>query len=149
MDLWHGAGLRALTALVFAAALLVLTGPSAARPRQAPAYILTISGPIAGGGHIAEVKPRDIKLYSGAYLEHLHWRAWGASTARATGDERDVDKRTSPYRSLTNPVTVRAYSLRRCGTKRVYRELSVHFTKDVPARLGLSRDSTYSMSCPD
>lgn len=119
------------------------------KPSLPPVYILTISGPIAGGGHIAEAKPQDIKLYSGAYLEHLRWRAWGASTAQATGDELDVDKTTSPYRSLTNPVKVRAYSLRLCGTKRVYRELSVHFTKYVPPGLGLSRDSTYSMSCPD
>jgi lysophospholipase L1-like esterase len=123
--------------------------PPAGGSGQSSVYILTISGPIAGGGHLAEARPRDIKLYSGAYLEHLRWSAWGASTARATGDEVDVDKTTSPYRSLTNPVQVRAYSLRRCGTKRVYRELSVHFTKDVPPGLGLSRDSTYSMSCPD
>ena len=95
------------------------------RSRRPSAYILTISGPIAGGGHTAKAKPGDIKLYSGAYLAHLRWSAWGAPTAHATGDELDVDKTTSPYRTLTNPVTVRAYSLRRCGAKRVYRRLSV------------------------
>jgi hypothetical protein len=147
-------GAHAVVACVLSAGLLTIGGLAQAasgstQRKQPPAYILTISGPIAGGGHVAEAKPRDIKLYSGAYLEHLRWRAWGASTARAAGDELDIDKTTSPYRGLTNPVRVRAYRLRRCGTKRVYRKLSVHFTKHVPPGLGLTRDSTYSMSCPD
>jgi hypothetical protein len=135
----------AVIAAAVAAALVAVVVSVSGLP---PAYILTISGPTAGGGHTAEVKPPNIKLYSGAYLEHLRWGAWAASTARATGDELDVDKTTSPYRSLMNPVVVRAYSLRRCGTKRVYRELSVHFTNYVPPGLGLSRDSAYPMSCP-
>jgi hypothetical protein len=147
-------GAYAVVASALLAGLLTIGGlaraASTSTHRKRPrAYILTISGPIAGGGHVAEVKPRDIKLYSGAYLEHLRWSAWGASTARAAGDELDIDKTTSPYRGLTNPVKVRAYRLRRCGTKRLYRKLSVHFTGHIPPGLGLMRDSTYSMSCPD
>ncbi len=124
---------------------LCIAGSFAAASAQV--YILTITGPIAGGGHAAKVRPRQIKLFSGSTLRNLHWNTWGGSTARATGYEFDTDKSKVPYTVSKNPVKVRATNRRFCGKARVYKRLHVHFTKGVPR--GMSRDATYSMSCPD
>lgn len=126
-------------------AWICVAGPMAAA--SARVYILTIAGPIAGGGHVPKVKPREIKLFSGTGLRGLRWSAWGGPSARANGYEFDVDRSIVPRAVYTNPVKVRATSRTLCGTMRVYRKLHVHFTKGVPP--GRSRDATYRMSCPD
>lgn len=121
----------------------------AAWPASASAqvYILTISGPIAGGGHQATIRPRTIKLYSGAGLRRLRWSAWGGPRARAKGTEYDTDTFTTPYSVLKDPVAVMASNPTLCGAIRVYRKLHVHFTRGVPQ--GMPRDATYHMRCPD
>jgi hypothetical protein len=110
-------------------------------------YIVTITGPVAGGGHVGKVRPPQIKLFSGSGLTTLHWSSWGGETARATGYEVDADKSTQPVAVSKNPVTVRATNERRCGTSWVYSKLHVHFTTDVPGFL--ARNVTYDMSCPE
>ena len=59
----------------------------------------------------------------GVDLRQLKWKGWGTKSARATGIECGFRADCSDI-----PVTVRAYRLRTCGSRRVYTRLRARST---------------------
>ncbi len=116
-------------------------GPTAALLQTYISDLAQFSNPQYG----ATVRPRNIKFYTGAYLERLRWRSWGYPVAHATGAVNIVDKSHTPYTAHYYPVTVRATARRRCGSLLFYTRLHVHFTHRKPHEL--ARNSTFVMDC--
>ena len=90
---------------------LCIAGSFAAASAQV--YILTITGPIAGGGHAAKVRPRQIKLFSGSGLRNVHWNTWGGSTAPGDRLRIRYGQEQGPVHRLEEPG--RALCLQRPG----------------------------------
>jgi hypothetical protein len=120
-----------------AALATLLVGTAAA---TSPVYVS-----VNAGGRALAVKPKGIHLVSNENLSGLRWSAWGGETAYATGT--DHGNSPSAGHRASNPVRVQATDRRRCGSRRVYTTIRVHFTKGVPYA-GQPHETKYSYGCP-
>jgi len=78
-----------------------------------------------GTAYVFKKRPRACAVFGpggtfggGVDLKRLEWKGWGTKTARATGVECGFRLDCSDI-----AVTVRAYRLRTCGSRRVYTRL--------------------------
>lgn len=109
-------------------AVVLLSFPSPTAAAAAPTYV----GCGSRDSFSVSSRPQDcfldwpdLSLARAVHLRRIHWRSWGASTARA----RAV-MRTKTYDPWT-PVTAVAFGRRSCGSFRVYTRVRVDFGRTV------------------
>lgn len=103
-------------------------------------YVMANSGVL-----MPRVRPTSMHLLSNENLGKLKWSSWGRSTAYGHGT--DYANGPSPGHSSQNPITVRLYGIKTCGSRRLYTKLKVTFTKGRPYS-GSPRTEKFPFGCP-
>lgn len=100
------------------------------------------------GPLVAQPKSIVLACADGNYeLTSLHWRAWGRTTATASGEARAND--CKPYCAAGHfhsyPVTVTVTKLVKCGSARTYDKLTITYSGARPK--GIAKRDVQTLSC--
>jgi hypothetical protein len=90
------------------------------------------------------VRPRRYPYGAHAELRSLRWRGWNRRVARARG-VMDYADRTLTLRA---PIRLRAFRVRRCGTRRIYSRLGVRFVRSADRRRYRGLETRFRLPCP-
>jgi hypothetical protein len=90
------------------------------------------------------VRPRRYPYGAHAELRSLRWRGWNRRVARARG-VMDYADRTGTFRA---PILLRAFRVRRCGTRRIYSRLGLRFVRSAHRRRYRALEGRMRLPCP-